>query len=87
MAKHGSVWVACIFVIALILLGIVVRSLWVTIPKPKGRRLRGKQAPNLFKFVDELSNERGDTEKIKYYQDKIEQHYYRQLFSSTGLDR
>ena len=53
--KYGSVWVACIFVIALILFGIIIRSLWVTIPKPKGRRLRRKETPNLFKFVDELS--------------------------------
>lgn len=53
--KYGSVWIGCILVIAIVLLGIILRSLWITIPKPKGKRLRRRDAPNLFKLVDELA--------------------------------
>ncbi|KST63540.1 M48 family metallopeptidase [Mastigocoleus testarum] len=54
-ANYRSLWMGSALVIALILLGIVVRSLWVQIPKPKGKRLRRKEVPCLFKLVDELS--------------------------------
>ncbi|MBD2415077.1 hypothetical protein FACHB389_14970 [Nostoc calcicola FACHB-389] len=53
--QSGSVWIGCVFIIALILLGIVVRSLWVNIPKPQGKRLRRRDVPHLFQLVDELA--------------------------------
>jgi Zn-dependent protease with chaperone function len=52
---YGAVWMGCALVICLILLGILTRSLWVNIPKPQGKRLRRREAPELFDFIDELS--------------------------------
>lgn len=53
--RYGSFWMGSAFVMALILLGILVRSLWVRFPKPRGRRLRRKEVPQLFALVDDLT--------------------------------
>ena len=41
--------------IPLALAGLVLRSLWITIPEPDGRRLEREQAPALFELVDEVT--------------------------------
>ena len=40
--------------IPLVIAGLVLRSLWVTIPEPDGRELQREQAPHLFDLVDEV---------------------------------
>lgn len=40
--------------IPLALVGLVLRSLWITIPEPEGIKLERKQAPELFDLVDEV---------------------------------
>ncbi|HKY30339.1 MAG TPA: hypothetical protein VJM12_20575, partial [Pyrinomonadaceae bacterium] len=37
--------------IPLVIAGLVLRSLWVTIPEPDGRELQREQAPHLFDLV------------------------------------
>ena len=41
--------------IPLALAGLVLRSLWITIPEPDGKRLEREQAPALFDLVDEVT--------------------------------
>jgi len=41
--------------IPLVLAGIVLRSLWITIPKPDGQELQRSDAPALFELMDEIS--------------------------------
>src|ERR1044072_7921541 len=40
--------------VLLVIAGIVLRSLWVTVPEPDGRELREQDAPQLFALVDEV---------------------------------
>jgi hypothetical protein len=40
--------------IPLVLVGLVLRSLWITIPEPDGRELNYEQAPKLFELVQEV---------------------------------
>ncbi len=44
-----------LFVLLLVPIFIVLRSLWVSIPPPKGLELRRQQVPHLFKLIDELT--------------------------------
>lgn len=49
-------WIAIkILWIPLVLIGIVLRSLWITIPEPDGAELRRDQAPGLFDLVHEVT--------------------------------
>lgn len=41
--------------IPLVLAGIVLRSLWITIPEPNGEELQRSDAPALFELIDEIS--------------------------------
>lgn len=41
--------------IPLVLVALVVRSLWITIPEPDGKELQRDQAPALFELVSEIS--------------------------------
>ena len=41
--------------VPLALAGLVLRSLWITIPEPDGRELKREQAPALFDLVDEVT--------------------------------
>lgn len=41
--------------IPLVLVGIVLRSLWITLPVPDGMELRREQAPALFELVHEVT--------------------------------
>ena len=41
--------------IPLVLAGLVVRSLWVTIPEPDGTELKREQAPALFELIDDVN--------------------------------
>jgi Zn-dependent protease with chaperone function len=41
--------------IPLVLAGLVLRSLWVTIPEPDGKELRQDEAPALFELIGEVS--------------------------------
>jgi Zn-dependent protease with chaperone function len=41
--------------VPLALVGLVFRSLWITIPEPDGMKLRREQAPALFDLIDEVS--------------------------------
>jgi Zn-dependent protease with chaperone function len=51
----GVNWVAIkILWIPLALVGLVLRSLWITIPEPEGMELKREQAPALFDLIDEV---------------------------------
>ncbi|MBD2457184.1 M48 family metalloprotease [Nostoc sp. FACHB-87] len=54
--EYGSLFLGCTFIIAIVLSVNILRSLWVRIPKPKGKKLRRSDVPQLFKLVDELSD-------------------------------
>lgn len=41
--------------VPLVLAGLVLRSLWVTIPEPDGKELRRDEAPELFALIDEVN--------------------------------
>ena len=41
--------------IPLVLVGLVLRSLWITLPVPDGMELEREQAPALFDLIDEVS--------------------------------
>src|SRR5690349_3319728 len=40
--------------IPLVLVGIVLRSLWITIPEPDGKELQRSDAPGLFELMEEV---------------------------------
>jgi Zn-dependent protease with chaperone function len=42
--------------IPLVLVGLILRALWITIPEPDGQKLEPEQAPTLFALIDEISN-------------------------------
>jgi Zn-dependent protease with chaperone function len=50
-----SFGVGCGLVISMILAGLLLRSLWVSFPKPEGKKLRYSEAPKLFGMIDDLS--------------------------------
>ena len=54
---YSAVLVASALVISLILAGLLLRSLWIWTPKPEGKKLQRRQAPQLFKLIDELTTE------------------------------
>ena len=41
--------------IPLVLVGLVLRALWVTIPEPDGKKLEQNEAPELFELIREIS--------------------------------
>ena len=41
--------------IPLVLVGLVLRSLWITFPEPDGTELKREQAPALFDLIDEVT--------------------------------
>jgi Zn-dependent protease with chaperone function len=41
--------------IPLVLVGLILRALWITIPEPDGQKLEPEQAPSLFALIDEIS--------------------------------
>lgn len=47
--------IAKILLVPLILAGLVLRSLWVTIPEPDGKKLRRDEARDLFALIDEVN--------------------------------
>lgn len=53
--RSQAIWLGCLLVIALILLGLLLTALWVRIPKPKGKVIKRKQMPQLYGLVDELA--------------------------------
>ena len=50
-----NILIAKFLLIPLILAGLVLRSLWVTIPEPDGKKLRRDEAPDLFNLIDEVN--------------------------------
>lgn len=52
----SSILVVCALGVAVILGIRIIRALWVKIPKPKGKKLRQTDAPELFKFVNEIAS-------------------------------
>lgn len=52
----SSILIVCALGVA-VLLGInLIRALWIRIPKPKGKKLRPSDAPELFRFVNEMAS-------------------------------
>jgi hypothetical protein len=50
-----NVLAAKILWVPLVLAGLVLRSLWVTIPRPDGKELRRDEAPALFELIDDVN--------------------------------
>ena len=50
-----NILIAKLLLVPLILAGLVLRSLWVTIPEPDGKELRRDDAPELFASIDEVN--------------------------------
>lgn len=48
-------WLIKILWIPLVLAGLVLRSLWITIPEPDGKELQRHEAPELFAVIDEVN--------------------------------
>lgn len=54
-SHHINSFLIKLFVLLLVPIFIVLRSLWVSIPPPKGLELRRQQVPRLFELIDELT--------------------------------
>jgi Zn-dependent protease with chaperone function len=56
ISSNLLILVAIVFGMAIIIGVNLIRALWVRIPKPEGRKLYPRDAPELFKFVNKLAS-------------------------------